>query len=151
MVVLQISSGGRKVTIRHGPFCRGMVDRPPLRAGDQPRDRESAALASERRRHIVAILHASDTPLSVSDLADKLAHEESGPDGFSPDGSGGQQVTLCRHQDPLADQLEILLHHQHLPNLAEVGLVNYDPQEKTVSLGVIAEKLGLFHDVDGIP
>ncbi|ELZ11568.1 hypothetical protein C479_06881 [Halovivax asiaticus JCM 14624] len=77
-----------------------------------------AAFADERRQRVVASLAASLEPMSVSDLAERIAAEE------------GQSIPDHR------ERVETALVHSHLPQLQDVGLVQYDAVGGTVELAV---------------
>lgn len=72
-------------------------------------------LASEHRRLVVAILQEHDGSMSCSDLAREVA-------AFQDDARGRT-----------AEEVEISLHHTHLPKLADVGLVERDREAGTVA------------------
>lgn len=90
-------------------------------------------LARPRRQDIVAILVDKHRPLTLEELATKLA-EHSHPSG----------ATWGRGDDP---ELLEKLHHVDLPQLTEVGLTEYDPEERTVtrtgSLLTLANRINL--------
>lgn len=90
--------------------------------GGENDPRQFDALANDRRCQVLVTLHDSGTPLSVPELADILADREVNDTAFAT------------KDDDLVDQLKIVLHHRHLPKLADAGLVEYDVDEKMVSL-----------------
>ncbi|MFB6184706.1 MAG: hypothetical protein ABEI96_09150 [Haloarculaceae archaeon] len=69
-------------------------------------------LASDRRRVALDALATLTPPVDLTDLATTVARQESGP------------------VDPR--RVEITLHHQHLPLLADLGVVAYDPDARRV-------------------
>jgi hypothetical protein len=71
------------------------------------------------RRDAVDALEAVDGPTSLSALAATLA----------ADGSRERQL-----------ELELALHHVHLPTLDRMGVVRYDPDHKRVELGECAPR-----------
>ncbi len=73
-----------------------------------------AALADERRRAAVADLADRSTPVDAEALARRVAGRES---DRSPGSVPSEQV----------EQVHVTLHHVHLPKLADVGLIAYDP------------------------
>lgn len=72
-------------------------------------------LAQSRRRLVVSILSAHDGPLSVDELARRVVAREK---AASPGDVAATDV----------DRVCVSLHHSHLPALASVGLVTYDPE-----------------------
>lgn len=70
----------------------------------------AAALAHERRRQVVRVLLGTETPVSLSDLAAELARHER-----TPALGGGPDI----------DRIKRVLHHRHLPRLADADLVVY--------------------------
>lgn len=72
-------------------------------------------LASERRRLVLALLHTNDGPMAREELAREVAayqcHEAS---------------------DGAIEEVEVSLHHAHLPKLEDVGLVEQDREATTV-------------------
>lgn len=91
------------------------------------------ALSHDRRRHLLPILLESEPPIQVSTLATRLARREQAarPDevGASPD----DQVIRQRPDPDTVDQLKIVLHHRHLPRLADAGLIEYESDAKRVT------------------
>lgn len=75
---------------------------------------------------ILAVLDEAGRPLTVTDLAERLV----GRGVTSPEEAGVERV-------------KVSLHHDSLPKLAEVGLVDYDPDENVVS-----DEGGLSGDVE---
>ena len=69
-------------------------------------------LANDRRRLILDVLDGRTTSLDLDELAVEVAAHE---DGSDP----ADQNTL--------QQLRILLHHNHLPKMDELGVLGYDP------------------------
>lgn len=90
-----------------------------------------AVLANRQRRYICWYLHRSDTDVYT---ADELATE------------------LVKASNPSGDRrdLEIALHHTHLPKLAESGLVEYDARTTTVRVRdtAVLDTIGLEEMVD---
>lgn len=72
-------------------------------------------LADFRNRTILTILDETDKPLHVEELADRLVARDV------------TVVSSDRYEDELEETL-LSLHHERLPKLAEVGLVEYDPE-----------------------
>lgn len=102
------------------------------RTGDVPDRSHSAAvdslftaLAHDRRRSILGVLktHHDDAsnrgPLAVEDLAEAVGNRETEHSKSNPSDEELTQITLS-------------LQHQHLPKLADTGLVTYDRAQQTV-------------------
>jgi hypothetical protein len=78
----------------------------------------STLLARPRRKELVSII--ADRPrLSLEELATELA--ESGPDSWTDEQGESELPSLST------------LHHLDLPKLAEIGLIEYDHDEKTIT------------------
>lgn len=75
-------------------------------------------LSLERRRILLDILAEQATPLDINSLA--LAIGEVEQDRGTPD---SEEIT----------QIAVELHHCHLPQLDEVGIVDYDPTANRVT------------------
>jgi len=74
-------------------------------------------LAAERRRTALAVLAGRTGPVDLEDLAAEIAareRERTGSDGDSP----GRVATT--------------LHHVHLPQIADLGIIDYDPDANRV-------------------
>ena len=79
------------------------------------------ALSNAHRRYVVAQLSRHDGELRVDELAERLAAWE------------------AERGEPAApDRVASMLHHVHLPKLADIGLVEYDPEAATVEPGADA-------------
>ena len=78
-------------------------------------DRVLGALASESRRAVLAHFEESIVETAtLDDLTDALLARQTAIEGQSP------------------EQVRLRLHHVHLPKLADVGLLDYDPRMATV-------------------
>lgn len=75
------------------------------------------ALADERRRTVVALVEAEPEPVSRTRLAREIA---------TGDGDGEPSRSNVR-------EVAIDLHHRQLPTLASAGVVDYDPDDGTVT------------------
>lgn len=94
----------------------------PLDAGsgaDGTWEAVAALLAEDCRRRIVAALDDAEGALAVRPLAEILAAAERS-DGPTTD-------------DPVWS-LAVALHHVHLPRLADVGVIEYDPDARAAEL-----------------
>lgn len=72
-------------------------------------------LSSPARRAVLAVLAENASSMTLADLASEVA-------GARTDALGDVD---CRN-------LEVVLHHNHLPRLADAGLVEYDPSANSV-------------------
>jgi len=79
-------------------------------------DTAFALLARERRRTVLHCLGASDGPLSLSELADRVAEREAADS--TPEG--------------LEREIAISLSQVHLPKLADAGVVKYERDTQRV-------------------
>lgn len=77
-------------------------------------------LSNRRRRYALAQLQSVETPVGVSELANRVARWEARkPDLDGVPGDVGE--------------IEVALVHTHLPKLAEAGLAEYDPARRRVA------------------
>lgn len=86
--------------------------------GDQ-RDELFDVLSNQRRRVLLYSLQAAELPISVDELTTELVAWEA------------RQSVPDRSCDD-RDAIEISLLHNHLPKMAEAGLVKYDDTERRV-------------------
>lgn len=85
-------------------------------------DRIFGLLANRRRRYVLYSLNeAEDTVLELDDVAARLAEWERRWNGRD-DGEDFDQL----------ERIRITLHHNHLPRLADAGLIDYDARHGTV-------------------
>jgi hypothetical protein len=75
-------------------------------------------LSDERRRTVLAALQRLDVPVDLSTLATEIA---------ARDGPG----TLNGETE---EQVKITLHHNHLPKMADLGVLDYDPESNRIAL-----------------
>lgn len=90
---------------------------PPLQDADRQWEILTTLLARPRRQHIVSILAGQEHPLTLEKLAVRLTAYE--------------QITGTTDGDD--PTLSVTLHHVDLPRLDEAGLIEYDPEEKTIT------------------
>ncbi|WP_433625679.1 DUF7344 domain-containing protein [Halomicrococcus sp. NG-SE-24] len=88
--------------------------------GDQ-RDELFDVLSNPRRRFILYLLQTAEMPVSVGELTTELTAWES-----------QRQVPDYSADDRAA--IEIPLEHNHLPKMAEAGLIDYDDTQQQVTL-----------------
>jgi len=89
-------------------------------------------LRNDRRRLVLERLRATGNAETVSDLAEHIGGVEAGE---SPPPRNVRQSVY------------VSLHQTHLPKLDELGIVDYDPDGKTVELAANAEDLETYLDV----
>lgn len=97
-------------------------------------------IANDRRRALLSVLPKTDTAMSVSTLAARLAEYEQAPKAGRGLAAGGRGRRQDSDSDAV-DQLESVLHHRHLPKLADAGLVEYAPETKRVIPTPLAEDI----------
>lgn len=98
----------------------------PSEPGTRDREAVFVALEDATRREVLRRLDPDEGWIALGDLAERVADDP---------------------QDP--DRLATALHHNHLPKLAECGIVEYDPLENRVAAadGESAEPyLRMFED-----
>ena len=102
--------------------------------GSEPLDEGTLhdILRNERRRHAIESLRESDGLADVSDLAESIAASESGSD--PPPTNKRQSVYVSLHQT-------------HLPKLDDLGIVSYDPDDRTVELLDRVEQVEVYMEV----
>lgn len=105
------------VTTEQFPFGDADSSLPPLQDPEVPWEALATLLARPRRGHIVSILARQDQSLSLEKLAARLAAYER-ISGTAERGDSALSGTL---------------HHVDLPRLDEVGLIEYDPEENTIT------------------
>ena len=79
-------------------------------------------LVETGNREILSHLTKADNPLSVTELAERMVSDET-------------PVLSATTFEAEREQLSLALHHNYLPKLAEVGLVNYDPMTREATRG----------------
>lgn len=82
-------------------------------------DEVYGALADERRRQVVSTLTHESVPIDVETLARRVTVREACADTAMVTEERIREVCLS-------------LYHHHLPKLADVGLIEYDTEEKVV-------------------
>ena len=85
-------------------------------------DRLFQALADGRRRTTLDVLSHQRTSIHTETLAREL---------------GAKEEAIAESEVPAdkVDEILVDLSHAHLPNLADAGLIEYDPDEQTVAYG----------------
>lgn len=77
-------------------------------------------IAERNNRAILTVLNDAARPLPVTELADRLVARDA-------------TVVDAADYDDRLEQTLLTLHHEHLPRLADAGLVEYDRDENVVS------------------
>lgn len=93
----------------------------PITSASESLDAVFRALADHRRRCICHYLARSDGPMAVTELAELVAASMS-------------EKTRAVLTSAEIEKTRAELHQMHLPKLEEVGIVDYDDEEGTVSL-----------------
>lgn len=70
-------------------------------------------LADEHRRAVIAVLRTASTPISLAALATRVVD---------------RNEELAQKGTDHIEHVAIGLHHNHLPLLADVGVISYDPE-----------------------
>lgn len=97
----------------HPVYESDRVEELPMDNGE---DRITEALTDDRRREILAIVTSQNGAVTREALARKLARRE----------------TDKQPAKSLIEDIEVQLHHRHLPKLDQAGLVEYDLGDATV-------------------
>jgi len=74
-------------------------------------------LANERRQRVLSVFESQATPVALETVAKEVAGRETSR--ASPDADNVQTVAVS-------------LHHVHLPMMAALGIVEYDPESKRI-------------------
>lgn len=93
-----------------------------------PKPEQLRALADPLRRRTMDLLDRSESRVSLSELVDRLASSDDRSGQF-----GGAEESQRDGEPRGRDQLALVLHHVHLPQLADAKLVAYDPCENVVA------------------
>lgn len=90
--------------------------------GQPSLDRIFDLLASRRRRYVLYHLDETDTDVvTLDEVAERVAAWERKWDGLDD-----------RERDDHREHVRVALHHNHLPRLANAGLIDYDARSHTV-------------------
>lgn len=82
-------------------------------------DEVYSALSNERRRQILSVLIREPLPIETETLARQVTVQEAC--------DNSKMVT-----EESIQQVHVSLHHHHLPKLADLDLISYDPETNTV-------------------
>lgn len=107
----------RAVTKTSHPALRTSAVRTHVPMLDPSWDHVVSALANRRRRLIITLANDRQTPIQRDDLVDALATRE-------------RELGI---EDVSEAQIRTSLHHQHLPTLAQAGLLEYDHEDATIT------------------
>lgn len=83
-----------------------------------PESERNRLLASERRRVLLDVIEDRSIPVDVETLAAAVGEVEFGDGDLPP-----EQI----------ERISITLHHNHLPRLAEAGVLDYDATSNHVA------------------
>lgn len=78
------------------------------------------ALAHTWRRDALSILSETNSPMSLADLAREIAKREQERPGVTQD-------------EELPEQIYISLYHAHIPKLEDIGLIEFNVDDRTVA------------------
>lgn len=73
--------------------------------------------SNDRRRVLLDVLEGRATPVKLYDVAAEIVEDEANNGGSASD---------------QRDQVAIALHHKHLPQMTEMGLIDYDPESHSI-------------------
>lgn len=77
-----------------------------------------AVLANRRRRQVLEVLDEVGAPVTLADLATEIARREASTRGVDADA---------------IERIRASLYHHHAPMMADRGVVEYDPEHRTVA------------------
>ena len=80
------------------------------------------ALANERRRLILQYVVNADGPVTAEEVAIRLTEQE-------------DDLPILGNADVKDEEVETALYHNHLPEMAEAGLLEYDPSREEIEPG----------------
>lgn len=90
-------------------------------------------VSNSRRRRVLAVLQEEDREVFVRELAEHVAAGET-----------EESVETLRTQD--RRRVETALRQFHLPKMAKMGVIDYDPRRKTATLAVPASTFAPYLD-----
>lgn len=96
--------------------------------GGLGRDDTFALLSNPRRRLALRVLRAEGPTLTTGDLAEHVAAREHG-------------IERAQLRSKQRKRVYISLYQNHLPQLADAGVIDYDPDRGTVRRGPAADRL----------
>lgn len=116
----------------------------PALEADVDTDQVIRSLGSPRRRYVLSLLSGRDAPMALADVATDVTRWELDADREETSNESIQAV-------------EVSLSHTDGPMQADVGLLEYDPQKRTIELTTHGPDVVLgglpsieeFHDPDG--
>lgn len=90
--------------------------------GEPTLDRIFDLLGSRRRRYVLYYLNETDADVvTLDDVAERVV-------AWEREWAGDDDADRDTH----LEYVRTALHHNHLPRLADAGLVDYDPRSRTV-------------------
>lgn len=90
-----------------------------VRAANLTESERHSLLSSKRRRVVLNILEEETTHVELADLAAEVATREDGLDG---------------EDSETVKRVEIMLHHNHLPKMDELGVLTYESNSDQIRL-----------------
>lgn len=87
------------------------------RAAELSASERHSLFAADRRRLAIDILAGRSSPVELEGLAARITARGNG--------SAADEESI--------ERVAITLHHTHLPKMAEMGVVDYDPESRTVA------------------
>ncbi len=107
--------------VAHPGLERGISGllRSKVSEGEQTKDVVFRCLANQRRRLVVSVLDQDSQPVTLSDLAKRVAART-------------DETPTAGGTDAAVERIRTSLHHVHLPKLVEAGIVDYDIEQQLV-------------------
>ncbi|MFA9501151.1 hypothetical protein ACERIM_00035 [Natrinema sp. H-ect1] len=105
----------------------------PLPVEETSVDELLKLISHQRRRAILDLLFTHDRPLTITDLRNEVVEKE-------------QDAEITEIPSERVKQVQISLHHVHIPKLEEKGVVNYDSNRKIVEPTEKLSQLEPFRD-----
>jgi DNA-binding transcriptional ArsR family regulator len=93
-------------------------------------------LSNQRRRYVLYYLHREPGPVSLSDLAERIAAWEN-------------DIDVANLEYKQRKRVYTSLHQTHLPKLDDAGIVAYDRDEGTITLADRAHDLDVYLELVG--
>jgi len=93
-------------------------------------------LSNRRRRYVLHYLKRVGEPVSVRELSERLAAWEN-------------QIPRSAVRPQQRKRLYTAMHQTHLPKMAELGVVDYDPNRSVVSLAESVEQFDIYFEMVG--
>ncbi len=108
-----------------------MIGTSPSAADDLPETEIHDILRNDRRRNVIRVLQEHNTAVSLQELTDEVAIRETG-ETPPPEGT--------------RDSVYVSLHQTHLPKLDDAGVIDYDTEDKTITLRPSMRRVSAYMD-----